>query len=115
MKKLLLLGTLSLAGCANLPAPPIDQPGLLSPLVSSGIITQATRDKARQVQAASAQYCQFVPTLGTAISIINGAIGAGVETIGAGICNAVTTAPLADGGKRLAYYNGVKIEGKFKR
>jgi len=116
MKKLLILGTLALAGCATVPGatvPPSTSTGILSPLVTSGVITEDTRTKAKQVQAATAQYCQYIPTIGTLISLFSAGVGGPVAAIAAGICNTVTTAPLADGGRRLAVMNGVVIKGRF--
>lgn len=115
MKKLLILGTLSLAGCANLPPATDGGTGLLSPLVSSGVISQATRDKARQVQATTKSLCQFIPTIGTIASIFSAGIGAGVGVVATSICDAVTTAPLADGGPRQAKVYGVVVQGRFVR
>lgn len=115
MKKLLLLGTLALVGCTGGNAIPPSGPGILSPLVSSGVITEETRTKARQVQATTKGLCQFIPTIGTIAAIFSAGIGAGVSAVASGICDAVTTAPLADGGPRQAKVNGVVIRGKFVR
>jgi len=112
MKKLLLFGTLALAGCATVP-PGASGPGLLAPLVDTGVITQASRDKAVQIQAAAKGYCQYVPTLGTALSLASASIGSTVALVGKAVCDAVTTAPLADGGTRRVAVNGVIIKGKF--
>lgn len=117
MKRFIAISALvlSLAGCGTTqPLPPAGT-GLLSPLVTSGVITEETRTKARQVQVATKNICQYVPTLGTLISMFNGGIGGTAAAIGSAICDAVTTAPLADGGGRLAYVNGVRIHGKFVR
>ena len=111
MRKLLLLGALVLAGCATAP-PPSTGPGVLSPLVSSGIITENTRSKARQVQAYAVQYCQFEPELVSVIKLVNVAVGVGVDAIGGAVCNAATSIPLADGGTRRIVVNGVRIKGK---
>lgn len=113
MKKLLLLGMLALAGCAGGNALPPSGPGILSPLVSSGVITEETRAKAQRVQATTKALCQFIPTIGSIAAIFSAGIGEGVGIVASGICNAVTTAPLADGGTRRAYMNGVEIKGKF--
>ena len=112
MKRLLILGTLALAGCATVPGQSTSS-GLLSPLVDSGVITQASRDKAKQVQASTQQYCQYVPTLGTAISLVSASIGSTVALVGKAVCDAVTTTPLADGGTRRVAVNGVVIRGRF--
>ncbi len=113
MRKILLLGTLALAGCAGTVSPPPAGPGLLSPLVDSGVISAATRAKAQQVQATTKSLCQFIPTIGTVASIFSAGIGEGVASVASGICSAVTTAPLADGGPRQAKVNGVVIRGRF--
>ena len=68
-----------------------------------------------QVQAATKGYCDYVPTIGTLISMFNAGVGGTAATIGKVVCDAVTTAPLADGGGRLTYVNGVRIRGKFVR
>ncbi len=113
MRKILLLGTLALAGCVNGNQPIPAGPGLLSPLVDSDVISAATRAKAQQVQAMTKGLCQFIPTIGTVASIFSAGIGEGVATVASGICSAVTTAPLADGGPRQAKVNGVVIRGRF--
>ncbi len=116
MKKLIPIAfALILAGCAtSQPLPPAG-PGILSPLVDSGVITEATRTKARQVQAETKGYCQYVPTLATLVSLFSSGVSGTVSAIGKAICDTVTTAPLADGGTRIAYVNGVRIHGKFVR
>ncbi len=114
MRKILLIGTLALAGCSTVPPLP-NNTGYLSPLVAAGVITEDTRTKAKQVQAKAAEYCQYIPTLGTAISLVSASVGASVATLGAAICSAATTAPLADGGRRRVKVNGVVIKGKFVR
>lgn len=91
---------------------PAAGPGLLSPLVDSGTIAPSTRDKAKQVQAYAVTWCQFEPTLASAISLVNAAVGMGVSAIGTTLCNAVTSIPLADGGTRKIVVNGVRIKGK---
>lgn len=106
---------LALAGCATSNPLPPSGPGLLSPLVSSGVITEETRTKARQVQATTKGICQYVPTIASLISLLSSGIGGTAAAIGATVCDAVTTAPLADGGGRLAYVRGVRIHGKFVR
>ncbi len=106
---------LMLAGCATSQPLPPSGPGLLSPLVDAGVVSEATRTKARQVQATTKGLCQYVPTLASLISLVSSGIGGSAGAIGAAVCNAVTTAPLADGGGRLAYVNGVRIHGKFVR
>ena len=114
MRKLLLLGAMALAGCTGTGAiPPSPGPGLLSPLVDSGVISEETRTKARQAQAATKNYCDYVPTIGTLIALFSAGVGGPAAAIGKIICDAVTTAPLADGGGRLAYVNGVRIYGRF--
>ncbi len=113
MRNLLLLGALVLAGCTGTGAiPPSTGPGLLSPLVDSGTISTSTRDKAKQVQAYAITACQFEPQLASVISLVNAAVGVGVNAIGGALCNAVTSIPLADGGTRKIVVNGVQIKGR---
>lgn len=113
MKKLLILGTLALAGCAGMPGTAPTGTGLLSPLVDSGVISPETRAKAQQVQGITKGLCQFIPTIGTVAAIFSAGIGEGVAAVASGICSAVTTAPLADGGPRQAKVNGVVVRGRF--
>lgn len=113
MRHLIILGTLALAGCAGSSALPPNVPGILSPLVDTGVITEQTRVKARQVQAKTKEYCQYIPTLASLASLFSAGVGGAAGVIGAAVCDAVTTAPLADGGTRRAYLNGVEIKGKF--
>ncbi len=96
MKKLLLLGTLALAGCAGISTP------------NGGI---------KDIQNAAASICRFVPAAKTVADILLSGSMAVTTTIGVAtaICNAVTTAPLADGGPRQAKVGGVVIRGRFVR
>lgn len=105
---------LTLAGCATNNPLPAGR-GVLSPLVDSGVITEETRTKARQVQVATKDYCGYIPTIGTLVSLFSAGVGGGVAAVASVVCDAITTAPLADGGGRLAYVNGVRIKGKFVR
>ena len=116
MKRFIVIAALALAvtGCATSPTPPAG-PGILSPLVDAKIISEETRAKARQVQDTTKGYCGYIPTIGTLVSLFSTTGGQSVATIGKALCDAVTTAPLADGGSRLAYVNGVRIHGKFVR
>lgn len=118
MKNLVLIAgaAILLTGCATsgpatLPSPA--GPGILSPLVDANIISEATRAKARQVQEKTKGYCGYIPTLGTLVSLFSSGGGESVAALGKAVCDAVTTAPLADGGGRLAYVKGVRIHGRF--
>ncbi len=110
MKKVVLAFTLlfagvTLAGCFQTGSdgvPTVGQPGILSPLVDAGIIQQSTRDKAAAVQAQAKAFCGYVPTLGTLLSLFSAGAAGGAVAIASGLCGAVTTAPLADGGRRYA-------------
>ncbi len=116
MKKILVISALalSLAGCATIANEPLPEGrGVLSPLVDTNLITEETRTKARQVQAKAKGICGFIPTIGTVISLFSAGIGGGAAAIGTAICDAVTSAPLADGGTRKVAVNGVPIKGKF--
>ena len=75
--------------------------------------------KIKEVQDATKLACSFVPTVDTVAQIITAFTG-GAEAVGLvgaaarGICNAVTTAPLADGpGDRIPRYRGVVINGHY--
>ncbi len=93
MRKILLLGTLALAGCASIPS-------------QGGI---------KDIQSAAASICKFVPTAQTVANILLSSNMAVASTlaVATAICSAVTTAPLADGGPRQAKVNGVVIRGRF--
>lgn len=100
MKKLLLVACLALAGCNT-----------------TGDSAQVAATIA-QVQSTTRQICSFVPTARTVFSILSAFGVPGVSIAGdvaTQICNAVTTAPLADGGPRQAKVNGVVIRGRFVR
>lgn len=91
---------LTLAACATTGGVP-----------SSGDIS----DRVKQIQSLTATFCKFVPTVGTIANILSGGAASSVTAIATDICNAVTTAPLADGGRRAAYVNGVRVRGSFVR
>lgn len=99
MKKLLLIGTLFLAGC--------------------GTTQQQVSDKAKEIQGYVRMFCSFVPTLGTIANILSTGTAAPAVMIAQDICVAVTTAPLADGPGRVpkVTYNGKStvIKGSFVR
>lgn len=101
MKKLALLLCLGLAAC------------------STNIQPAEISARAKQIQDYTRLACKFVPTVATIASILTSGASAAASVIATDICNAVTTAPLADGGKRDAYYNAggknIKIEGRFVR
>lgn len=73
-------------------------------------ITQ-TKSVVAKVQSYTSTACKFLPTAATITSLFNAGIGATIEAVGGAICNAITTAPLADGGTRVPYVNGVAIRG----
>lgn len=102
MKKLFALSLLAiaLAGCGTTGGTP-----------SSTSIT----DRAKQIQQYTKIACSFVPTVATVASILSSGASGPAASIATDICNAVTTAPLADGGARVAYVNGVRIRGSFVR
>lgn len=72
-------------------------------------------NKISEVQGYTRLACSYLPTVATIAKII--AAGGAVDSaaaIGGAICNAVTTAPLADGpGDRIPRVNGVVIRGAF--
>lgn len=73
--------------------------------------------KISQVQTYTKLACSFIPTVATVAKIF--ATGGTVDSatsVANAICNAVTTAPLADGpGDRIPRVNGVVIKGNFVR
>lgn len=98
-------GALALAGCNA-----ADVAGQ----INSG--SKAVNDKVETVRGIAKQVCAYVPTVATVISIFNSGFGGDAAMVANAICNAVTTAPLADGpGDRVPRVNGVVIKGKFVR
>lgn len=93
MKKVALILALALGGCAT--------------TGGSGNIS----DQARKIQADVKAICAFVPTIQTIVSIINASAG---STIGIAndICMAITSVPLADGGRRKVIVRGVPVAGR---
>lgn len=97
MKALIGIGlALALGGCASLP--------------STGDLTA----RAKQIQEYTRLACSFVPTVQTIASIINKGAGDALS-VANDICVAVTTAPLAEGGKRRIVARGVRVRGNFVR
>jgi len=97
MKKfLLLIPALALAGC---------------------VTTTQVDENISQVQSYTRAFCKYVPTVATVAKILSSSTVVDTASgIAAGICSALSTAPLADGpGKSGAYYRGVLIEGKRVR
>ena len=111
MKRLLVIGLcFGLAGCAggvNLPAIPGTAP--INTTTTGGTVSST----AQKIQSYTRLACNFVPTISTIANILSGGSAMPFTAIAQGICDAVTTAPLADGGPRQAKYNGVVIRGKF--
>lgn len=93
MKKLVVILALALGGCAT--------------TGGGGNISE----QARQIQQAVKVGCSFVPTIQTIVSIINASAG---STLGIAneICAAITSVPLADGGKRKVVVRGVPVAGR---
>lgn len=58
--------------------------------------------------------CNYVPTTASLITLFNSGIGTAVGTIGEAVCEAVRSAPLADGPATFRV-NGVRVEGRFVR
>jgi predicted small secreted protein len=101
----LLLGSIALAGC-NTTAQDI----------ATSIITasQTVNEKVASVRGYATQICAYVPTAATVISIFNSGYGTDVAAVANAICQAVTTAPLADGpGDHKPRVNGVVVRGQF--
>ena len=82
--------------------------------VAGCVTTQDINQSVAQVQSYTQTICKFVPTATVVAKIL--AAGTMVDTasgVAIGICDALSTAPLADGpGKPGAYYRGVRLEGK---
>lgn len=85
---------------------------LLVPLAGC-VTTQQVDENISQVQAYTRSFCKYVPTVTTVAKILSSStVIDTASSIAAGICAALSTAPLADGpGKSGAYYRGVRIEG----
>jgi hypothetical protein len=96
---------LALGGCATMPSPIPAIP--TAPVVSSDQILT----KAKEIQAQVARACAFVPTLASITSIISKSAGSYLG-IANEICMAITSVPLADGGKRKVVVRGVPVAGK---
>jgi len=61
-----------------------------------------------------AQTCQYVPTTSSLVALFNSSLGAAVGTVGEAVCEAVRSAPLADGPANFRV-NGVLVKGRFVR
>lgn len=110
MRAIAIVLCLGLAGCGggvNLPAIPGTAP--INTTTTGGTV-QST---AQKIQSYTRLACNFVPTISTIANILSSGASVPFTTIAQGICDSVTTAPLADGGPRQAKYNGVVIRGKF--
>lgn len=96
MKKLTLAVALSamLAGCATTGG-------------GGGNIS----DTAKQIQAGVRTACNFVPTINTILAILGKGGGSVLGVVGE-ICAAVTSVPLADGGRRKVIVRGVPVAGR---
>lgn len=95
MRKIVLVTALALGGCATMQGTNISV-------------------EAKKIQDAVRIGCSFVPTVQTIVSIINASAG---STIGIAndICMAITSVPLADGGKRKVVVRGVPVAGRKVR
>lgn len=100
MKKLSLFLLLAVAGCTA-----------QDTATSISTASQSVNGKIAGVQSYAAKVCRYVPTAATVLSIFNSGMGSDVAVVANAICNAVTTAPLADGGPRASYVNGIRIRG----
>jgi len=87
---------------------------------ASGIaanIATASREFNEKVSLARAytrDKCNYVPTVASIISLFNSSLGAAVGTVGEAVCEAVRSAPLADGPANFRV-NGVLVKGRFVR
>lgn len=100
----LLLGSLALAGCKS-----------ANDIATDIRATTATvSEKVKEVQAYAVRACGYLPYAAAIVGIFNSGFSQSVSTVGSAICDAVTTAPLADGpGDRKPRVNGVAIKGQF--
>lgn len=98
MRKLILavLCAVALSGCAT--------------TGGGGSVT----DIAKQIQDGVRQACSFAPTINSILAILNKGGGSVVGVVNE-ICNAVTSAPLADGGRRKVVVRGVPVAGRRVR
>ena len=95
MRKIVVIGLcLGLAGCA-------------------GTSREEISATAKQIQEYTKLACSFVPTIGTIANILSTGVATPAIAIANEICLAVSTAPLADGGRRIPKVNGVVIKGSF--
>lgn len=100
MRKTLAIGILAfaLSGCAT----------------TGGVSPEGISETAKKIQSYTRTFCSFVPTVQTIVSIISKSAGDSIG-IARDICQAVTTAPLADGGTRRVVVRGVPVKGSFVR
>lgn len=106
MKKILIIGAMAftLVGCQTAQE-------LATDITT---VTQNTKEKVKSVQGYAVSLCGYLPAAASVIGIFNSGFGSSVSTVGNGICDAVTSIPLADGpGDHKPRVNGVVIKGQF--
>jgi hypothetical protein len=87
-------------------------------LALAGCQTADVESKISAVQSGTRIACKFVPTVATVAKILaaGNPLVDSAKGVADAICNAVTTAPLADGpGDRTPRVNGVVVKGQFVR
>ena len=99
MKKIVVLASLTLAGCATTP--------------TAGNISET----AQQIQSYTRLACSFVPTIATIAALLSKGGSSSVATIAQDICSAVTQPVtfgiMSRGAPVVPMVNGVKIKGSF--
>jgi hypothetical protein len=113
MKKLLLplafAGAMVLGGCQTDVSKTAQD---IATSISTG--SQTFNEKVASVKSYATKVCQYVPTAASVIAIFNSGFGTDVAAVANAICQAVTTAPLADGpGDHKPRVNGVVVHGRF--
>jgi len=113
MRKILLASALALilAGCST--SSPV---GSKASEIAANITTasQSFNEKVAAAKAYIRQGCNYVPTTASVIALFNSGFGAAVGTVGEAVCNAVRSAPFADGPANFRV-NGVMVRGRFVR
>jgi hypothetical protein len=98
MKCLAMVLALALGGCASVGGAPS---------------TTQISDTAKEIKQYTQTICAFVPTAATIGAMLSKGTAPAFQ-IASDICQAVTTAPLSEGGARRAFTSqGVRVHGSF--
>lgn len=113
MKRTLIVSALAftLAGCAATSGFS-DKANEIAANITTG--SQSITQKVSSAKAYTLQVCGYVPTTASLLALFNSSLGAAVGTVGEAICNAVRSAPFADGPANFRV-NGVLVRGRFVR